>query len=158
MKKIFLFFLFSLVISNVARSGEESAESADTRVVRKVSCRALRDEPGAPAYAFELVRKANRSYEARYLFIPGNESSPPEVMAAIGNLKCKFLSSNGFYFQCLRFGASVESIRIREQKRSLIADQIQTDYFREFRSIGVDVPGGYLVYRFASADICSVRY
>lgn len=154
MKTLSLPFLVALLILSFFLVAQASSRA---RPVLLVTCRALRDDPGAPTYGFELVRQSNGSYEARYLDYPGNEDLPSEVKVRVADLKCKFLSNRGFYFQCLRFGASAESVFIHEQKLSLIADRLQVDYFREFRLIGTDVPGGYLVTRFASADLCSVK-
>lgn len=125
--------------------------------VQKISCTAIRDEPGAPTYAFELVRKSNRTYEAKYLHLPGDESAPAEVVAKISDLKCRFYTRNKYYFQCQKFGASIESIFIDEKTLSLIANKIHIVPFKEFRAVGTQVPNTFMAFRFGKADRCNLR-
>lgn len=146
---------FVLATGLILSTAVAVAGSLDRGNPAKVSCTAIREEPGAPTYGFELIRKNAKNYEARYLSYPGDETLPPEVVASIPDLQCRFLSAKTFYFQCSRLGASVESIEIEERKLSLIENQIQKDLFREFRATGSEVPGIYLVYRFGKADTCT---
>jgi len=144
-----------LIFGSLILSVQISVAGNDRGDEVKVACTAIREEPGAPTYGFELKRMGPQSYQARYLSFPGDESLPPEVVAEVSDLKCRFLPSKKFYFQCQRLGASVESIEIEERKLSLIENKIQKDLFREFRAVGSDVLGVYLVYRFGKADTCT---
>jgi hypothetical protein len=155
MKKMTLFASllasFFLLIGTIA-----FAINGTPVLIKKVSCTAIREEPGAPTQSFELVISNNNSYEARFLNLPGNESAPPVVLASIPGLQCRFLSSNGFFFQCQKEGASLKSVEITENSLRLIGDEMQTDVFREFRAVGNAVPNIFMVFRFGRADTCAV--
>ncbi|MEZ0391653.1 MAG: hypothetical protein ACAH59_05525 [Pseudobdellovibrionaceae bacterium] len=148
-------FVFAVLALFFLVEFQASAQNRNHRV-KKVSCVALRDEPGAPTYSFELVRQSDRSYSARYLHLPGDPEAPPKVEAEIPDLKCRFYSNRWFYFQCEKRGASVESVEITERTLNLVSDKVRSQIFKEFRSTGTEVPGSFLVYRFASGDICRV--
>ena len=124
---------------------------------KRIACTAIRDHSNSPTYGFELIKQSDGSFHARYLNIPGKEGTKPEVVAFIDKLKCRFLKKPSYLFQCEKFGASVESIRIYEDKMSLSANKVQRDKFREFRAVGTNVPGHYLAFRFGDHDICVVQ-
>lgn len=168
MNRSFILFLFlslfgplsGLAGSSSPETGEDTeneATGSNKNSPRRIYCQGIRDEPGTPTYAFELLRRSGGNYEARYLNLPGDEQAPPEVVASIPGLKCRFYSKNRYHFQCEKFGASIESIRIREQKLSLISNSLRTSFWREFRAIGNEVPNVYLVYRFGAPDSCQIR-
>ncbi|HVK61652.1 MAG TPA: hypothetical protein VM432_08885 [Bdellovibrionales bacterium] len=133
-----------------------AASNAEGDHVRQVRCTEIREEPGAPTYAFELQRRG-QTYTARYLNLPGDESVPPQVFAEISQLRCRFRSGDAFQFQCSKPGASIEGVEITERKLSLIADETIRTEFKEFRAVGIEVPESFLVFRFGPAATCRVR-
>jgi len=145
-------FCFIFCIAQVALASEFQIQDH-----QRVACTALRDHSNSPTYAFELVKQDNQTFEARYLHIPGGEGTTPEILGKIDQLKCRFLKQPSYLFQCQKFGASVESIRISEEKLNLVSDKVHKSMFREFRAVGINVPNQYLNFRFGSADICVVQ-
>lgn len=135
----------------------EKVQATEIQNHRRVACTEIREEPGAPTFRFELVKQSDGSFDARYLNLPGDENAPPEVVALIDNLKCRFLKKPSYLFQCQKFGASVESVRIFEEKLSINSNTVQRDTFREFRAVGSEVPNVFLVYRFGRAATCVVQ-
>lgn len=124
---------------------------------KRVACTALRDHANSPTYSFELLKQSDGTFTARYLNIPGKDGTPPQIVASINKLKCRFLKKPSFLFQCQKFGASVESIRVLEEKLSLSTNKVHRDYFREFRAVGIEVEEGYQNFRFGDYDICVVQ-
>ena len=150
-----LIFCLPIIVISLSIAHSQNAEANES--LRKLTCTAIREEPGAPTYGFQLKRQKDDTFTAKFLDYPGDPSLPPTTVASISGLACRFQSETPYFFQCQRVGGSIESIEILERKLSLISDDYVDRKFKEFRATGIAIPDGYFVSRFGPADRCEIQ-